>query len=388
MAETMSGRGLAGQRELASRPVFFERNRVARVYRGGRLFHGFFGDPPEDGLQPEEWVASTVRALNRDPRSESEGLSRVAGTEVLFSRLVADFPRETLGLGPGEYGRSELGILVKLLDSAIRLPAQAHPTKEFAREHFHSPHGKTEMWLVLGTRPGACLYYGLKRGVGREELRRASRASEQDREALPRLLNRVPARVGDVYLIPAGVAHAIGPGCLILEVQEPTDFTIQPEAWCGDYHLSPYEMTLGLAEQTALDCFDYTDLVGRRALSAGRKRPRLLARGPGLRVEALIGAADTPDFAVNRIRLARSRTVLERAPAVHVVTAGAGAVRLGDYSRKLSRGDYFFLPAAARGAELAGEDRLEVVECLPPEMPSEADGASAAAGPAAGPTAR
>jgi mannose-6-phosphate isomerase len=56
MAETMS------DRERASRPVFFERNRVARVYRGGKLFHDFFGDPPEDGLLPEEWVDSTVRA--------------------------------------------------------------------------------------------------------------------------------------------------------------------------------------------------------------------------------------------------------------------------------------------------------------------------------------
>jgi mannose-6-phosphate isomerase len=346
--------------ELTSRPVFFERNRVGRVYRGGKLFHDFFGDPPEDGLQPEEWVASTVRALNREPRSETEGISRVAGTQVLFSRLVADYPRETLG------GRAELGILVKLLDSAVRLPAQTHPTKEFARKHFDSPHGKTEMWLVLATRPGASLYYGLKEGVGREDLRRASRASEEDREALPRLLNRVPARIGNVYLIPAGVAHAIGAGCLILEVQEPTDFTVQPEAWCGDYRLSPYEMTLGLDEETALDCFDYTRLVGRRALAEGRKKPRVRTRTATLRVEALIDAADTTDFLVNRIRLSRGETGLERAPAVHVVTGGEGSIRLGGFTRALSRGNYFFLPAAARGARLATEGKLEVVGCLPP----------------------
>ncbi len=352
MAETLSGR------ERASRPVFFERNRVGRVYRGGKLFHGFFGDPAEDGLLPEEWVASTVRALNREPRSESEGISRVQGTELLFSRLVTDHPQETLG------GRSELGILVKVLDSAIRLPAQTHPTKEFACAHFDSPHGKTEMWLVLGTRRGASLYYGLKEGVGREDLRRASRASAEDREALPRLLNRVPARKGDVYLIPAGVAHAIGAGCLILEVQEPTDFTIQPEAWCGDYRLNPYEMTLGLDEETALDCFDYTRLVGARALEAGRKRPRAGLRTRTLSVERLIDAEDTPDFAVNRIRLARGEVALERAPAVHVVTGGSGRIRHDGFSRPLARGDYFFLPAAARGARLEG--RLEVVECLPP----------------------
>ena len=206
----------------------------------------------------------------------------------------------------------------------------------------------------------------LKEGVEREDLRRASRASEQDREALPRLLNRVPARKGDVYLIPAGVAHAIGAGCLILEVQEPTDFTVQPEAWCGDYHLSPYEMTLGLDEEAALDCFDYSHLVGKRALAAGRKRPRVRTATAILRVEALIDSSDTPDFAVNRIRLTRGEAALERAPAVHVVTGGAGLIRLDGLSRQLARGDYFFLPAAARGARLVTERRLEVVECLPP----------------------
>ena len=30
-------------------PVFFRRNRVFRVYLGGKLFHEFLGDPDEDG---------------------------------------------------------------------------------------------------------------------------------------------------------------------------------------------------------------------------------------------------------------------------------------------------------------------------------------------------
>ena len=38
--------------------------------------------------------------------------------------------------------------------------------------------------------------------------------------------------------------RTIGAGCLILEVQEPTDFTIQPEHWCGEYHLNDQEMYL------------------------------------------------------------------------------------------------------------------------------------------------
>jgi hypothetical protein len=52
------------------------------------------------------------------------------------------------------------------------------------------------------------------------------------------------------------MVHAIGCGCLLLEVQEPTDFTIQPERWCGEYKLSDREMYLGLDREKALECFD------------------------------------------------------------------------------------------------------------------------------------
>ncbi len=46
-------------------PIFFERNRVGRVYKGGMLFSEFFGDKPEDGFMPEEWIASDVKAINK-----------------------------------------------------------------------------------------------------------------------------------------------------------------------------------------------------------------------------------------------------------------------------------------------------------------------------------
>ena len=52
------------------------------------------------------------------------------------------------------------------------------------------------------------------------------------------------------------MVHAIGAGCLLLEVQEPSDFTVQPERWCGDYKLSDNEMYLGLDKDTAMECFD------------------------------------------------------------------------------------------------------------------------------------
>ena len=34
---------------MVQAPIFFNRNRVFRIYKGGKLFHDFFGDAAEDG---------------------------------------------------------------------------------------------------------------------------------------------------------------------------------------------------------------------------------------------------------------------------------------------------------------------------------------------------
>lgn len=67
-------------KQLWQRPVFFDRNRVYRVYLGGKLFHDFLGDAPEDGFYPEEWVASTVHAMNAVSKGPFEGISMIEGT--------------------------------------------------------------------------------------------------------------------------------------------------------------------------------------------------------------------------------------------------------------------------------------------------------------------
>ena len=61
------------------KPIFFEKNRVFRVYTGGKLFADFFGDDSTDGNYPEEWVASSVHALNEGSTDEHEGISQNRG---------------------------------------------------------------------------------------------------------------------------------------------------------------------------------------------------------------------------------------------------------------------------------------------------------------------
>ena len=174
---------------------------------------------------------------------------------------------------------------------------------------------------------------------------------------------------GEVYFIAPKAVHAIGYGCLILEVQEPTDFTIQPEAWCGAYHLDARERFLGLSPDTALDCFDYS-MYGEAAAERHRKEPVVLKDENGLLSECLIGPADTDCFTINRHALQGASLPGLSAPAVYIVSEGEGALSGPDgYRHPLKRGESFLLPACAAG-EYAAESKelMELVECLPPAL--------------------
>ena len=184
-------------KQLWQRPVFFERNRVFRVYLGGKLFGDFLGDAPEDGFHPEEWVASTVHAMNANPTGPLEGISIVEGTDLPFTQLLEEHKAECLG------DRENLGVLVKYLDSAIRLPMQVHPTRAFSRQYFNSPYGKAESWLILDTRPGACIYFGFSRQVSKEEFADAVERSKTDKNAMTEFVNCVPVKPGDVFYVAA-----------------------------------------------------------------------------------------------------------------------------------------------------------------------------------------
>ena len=344
--------------QLTTRPIFFAPNRVYRVYLGGQGIDNLCGQPSQgDGFFPEEWIASCVRAINPRYFGPRDGVSVIEGTDVFFDDLLRDYAPALLG--PRRYD-----CLVKYLDSAIRLPMQVHPTREFARRHFGSPYGKTEAWLVLATRPGAKIYFGFSRPIDKARLAELEVRSETERDIMSGILAGVDAHVGDVYLIRAGLIHAIGAGCTILEVQEPTDFTIQPERWCGNTHISTQEEYIGLDKDVALDCFDYT-MVGDKALQSARILPKVTYSSKGVSVEQLIGYDDTPCFAENRITLEGGAAYTPSfGPSVWIVLSGEGNLCGEGFSRHVKGGDYFFLPYAAQGRFALSGD-LVAVECLP-----------------------
>lgn len=337
---------------MINSPIFFERNRVGRVYSGGKLFSDFFGDEPVDGFLPEEWIASSVKAINKVQLHEKEGISKIKDSDMYFDELLSKYPSEMCG------SSGKMRILVKVLDSAVRLPAQAHPDKAFSREHFNSDYGKTESWIILDTREDAKIYFGFKDGVDREIFSKAIDDSQTDKDAMERLmLYRVPEK-DDCFLVPAKTVHAIGAGCLILEIQEPTDFTVQPEHWCDEYELNDREMYLSLTKEEAIDCFDFAKAPDTKM------KPEIIAESDGMTKENLIGETDTDCFVVNRIKLTGGSADMNinDSYGVYIVTEGDGTIKGDGYSKNVKKGDYFFMPSCLMGKfTLSGN--MEVVEC-------------------------
>ncbi|HWH11679.1 MAG TPA: type I phosphomannose isomerase catalytic subunit [Solirubrobacteraceae bacterium] len=115
--------------------------------------------------------------------------------------------------------RGRFPLLIKLLDARDVLSVQVHPPVALASLLGGEP--KTETWIVLDAAPGAYLLVGLREGATRAQLERCLRAGGDVAD----LLHRVDVRGGDAILIPSGRVHAIGPGNVILEIQQNSDTT-------------------------------------------------------------------------------------------------------------------------------------------------------------------
>lgn len=348
--------------KLVKEPIFFERNRVYRIYKGGMPYKELFSDGYDDGTDnmfPEEWIASKVKAINPKYFGERDGVSKIKGTNIFFDDLLNEYKEDLLG-------NRKYDCLVKFLDSAVRLPFQVHPTKEFSKKHFNSEYGKTEAWLVVAKREGAKLYFGFKDKITKEELSVLEERSEVEKDIMGNLLYGVDVEVGDVWLIKAGLIHAIGKGCTIIEVQEPTDFTIQPERWCSDYHISYNEEYIGLDKETALDAINY-DIYGEKAKAFAKVNPKVVINTEKYVKEELITFEDTPCFRENRHVIKNGGSfVMDYAPSVFICLDGKAKIVGENYEREIKKGDYFYLPFVAEGKfKVVSDDKAVLIECLP-----------------------
>ena len=117
-----------------------------------------------------------------------------------------------------KYG-NEFPLLVKFIDAKRDLSIQVHPDDVTARRHGQR-RGKTEMWYVMHSAPGATLFAGLRQWITPRQYE-----VMVNNHTITEALARYNVSEGDVFYIPAGRIHSIGAGCMIAEIQRTCDLT-------------------------------------------------------------------------------------------------------------------------------------------------------------------
>lgn len=317
--------------------------RVRRGYRGGALLEARAGRPAVDADRPEDWIASTTAAVNPGlPPEPGEGLTPLTAPDGSRTTLAAALA-----------GRG-LGFLAKLLDSAMRLHVQAHPTRDFARRRLGSPHGKLEAYVILAVRPGTegWIRLGFQRSPGRDGWRDI--VARQDVAAMDACFARIPVAVGETWLVPGGWPHAIGPGVLMLEVMEPSDLVVRCEFEREGLVVPPAGRFMGRDLEFCLDVFDYA----QRDAAAVRAGCRLAAApappGARPRAEVLVAAQRTGCFAIRRLALPAGGTLRLERDRDALLLVEDGAVRLagGGADLPLARLAAALVPAGAADVHL------------------------------------
>jgi mannose-6-phosphate isomerase len=324
------------------KPFVLPPNVLEHFYAGGARIAALRRIELAGDHMPEEWIGAVNTAFG----STTRGLSRLDDGSLLRDRLAAD-PEAFLGPEHiARFGDDPL-LLVKLLDAGQRLPVHFHPGRAFAREALASPCGKTEAWVIVDAEPGASVHVGFAEPVEPATVREWMRT--QDSAAMLAAMHELPVAAGDAVFVPAGTAHAIGAGILLVELQEPTDFSVLLE-WEG-FELAEDDGHLGLGWERALEPLE----------RAGWDRERLA--GLQSTPERLLPAAADPYFRADRVG-AGAR--LEPGFAILVAIAGEGTlVTAAGGEQLLRRGDAVLVPHAAGEGQIRGG--VNAIRCRPPD---------------------
>lgn len=204
---------------------------VARPWGGRRLEELGRGLP--GGPVGESWEVADlpdgVAAGVDDPRSRIVG-GRWDGASLadVIERRGPDLLGSASPTGEGRFP-----LLVKILDARENLSVQVHPDARYVAEH-PDARLKTESWFVIDASDDALLHLDLVADATDAEISEAIGTP-----AIVDLLGARPAGPGAFHHVPAGRVHALGGGCLVYEVQTPSDTTFRMYDWSEETGRAP-----------------------------------------------------------------------------------------------------------------------------------------------------
>nr|WP_162990668.1 type I phosphomannose isomerase catalytic subunit [Maliibacterium massiliense] len=353
-----------------TRPLKLVPNKIVR-YPGGREIDRFRGvEPAKDDGRPEAWVGSctTVRNAANSP-DPHDGMAKVTlpdgSTPYLKDFIQTD--AENL-LGKKHFARygSNTNLLVKLLDAEKQLRLQAHPTRAHAKEAFGQDFGKAECWYIVSLRDDSpvkpYVLMGFKEGIKREIFDELY--DQEDVPAMENWCHKVFVKPGDMFNIPGGLIHAVGTGCFLIELQEPSDLVVgvtkNPEL-SGKAAEDWKELQLGT--------YHYEGHSYEENLRINQVPPRVLREDAGGKETYLIGSAQTPYFSAALYEVMGAFKPMDTGTfSIAIVLEGAGSINYAGGELPIKRGDELFLPAGIADMELLASSALKIIRCFPPDV--------------------
>lgn len=312
-------------------PLKFKPLLHEKVWGGARIKSIFRHDKPKMRSVGESW---DVVAL--DDANDSEVINGFLAENTL-SELTEVYMGDLVGDKVYEKFSNEFPLIVKVIDAADRLSVQVHPNDEVA-ERKGEAGGKDEMWYVLDAEPDAYVLLGFTQQISADELRKMCVDG-----TIEQVLQRFSVKKGDVFHIPAGVVHAIGKGCLILEIQQASDVT---------YRLYDYGRRRELHIDDALEAIDYENWRGRKI-------------GVHSKLNEVVNLVKSDNFVVNLIEIDKPKnyelTVLD---SFVVLTCAEGHVTIkwNDDYLTLVDGESLMIPAEVDSLLLVPTVKSKLIE--------------------------
>jgi mannose-6-phosphate isomerase len=183
---------------------------------GGPKLRDVLGKKASD-TAGESWEISCVEGdLSLVENGFLAGNNLLEIAEIYMGDLLGDKIYERFGM--------EFPLLIKFIDARDFLSIQVHPDDIQARER-HNSYGKTEMWYIVESDQGQ-LIAGFNQELEKEQYLQHFKGG-----TLKEILNTEAVAPGDIYFMPAGRIHAIGPGVLLAEIQQTSDVTYRIYDW-------------------------------------------------------------------------------------------------------------------------------------------------------------
>lgn len=185
-------------------------------------------------------------------------------------------------------------------------------------------------------------------------------------------LHKFEISPGDTFLIEGGIPHAIGSGCFLLEIQEPTDYTIRTEITTpSGFRIADFMCHQGLGFDRMFDCFDYTGHSYEETYRKWHITPRTIADTPSYTSKEIVGYTDTPMFRMVSIEVTDTAELdSDGVFSGLYILSGSGSICCGTNIQTVNQGDQFFIPASSEPFLLKNKCSapLQTIRCYGPQI--------------------